>query len=141
MDERPETSEDEADNQNWYGPDQATFGDRLAAAREQASMTQEVLAKRLGVRNKTIRAWEDDMSEPRANRLSMLAGLLNVSIMWLINGEGEGLDGPVETDTMPEDMQDLLIELRAVKSEMTKSAERLGRLEKKLRRSLMETAA
>jgi hypothetical protein len=38
-------------------------------------------------------------------------------------------------------MQDLLIELRAVKSEMTKSAERLGRLEKKLRRSLMETAA
>jgi transcriptional regulator with XRE-family HTH domain len=126
---------------NFYGPEFATFGDRLAAAREAAGMDQAQMAKRLGVKQSTMRAWEDDMAEPRANRLSMLAGILNVSMMWLINGEGEGLDGPVQTDTMPEDMQDLLIELRAVKSEMTKSAERLGRLEKKLRRSLMETAA
>jgi transcriptional regulator with XRE-family HTH domain len=128
-------------NSNFYGPEFATFGDRLAAAREAAGMDQAQMAKRLGVKQSTMRAWEDDMAEPRANRLSMLAGILNVSMMWLINGEGEGLDGPVQTDTMPEDMQDLLIELRAVKSEMTKSAERLGRLEKKLRRSLMETAA
>ncbi|WP_433989547.1 hypothetical protein SuNHUV7_01400 (plasmid) [Pseudoseohaeicola sp. NH-UV-7] len=128
-------------NSNFYGPEFATFGDRLAAAREAAGMDQAQMAKRLGVKQSTMRAWEDDMAEPRANRLSMLAGILNVSMMWLINGEGEGLDGPVETDTMPEDMQDLLVELRAVKSEMTKSAERLGRLEKKLRRSLLESAA
>ena len=128
-------------NSNFYGPEFATFGDRLAAAREAAGMDQAQMAKRLGVKQSTMRAWEDDMAEPRANRLSMLAGILNVSMMWLINGEGEGLDGPVETDTMPEDMQDPLVELRAVKSEMTKSAERLGRLEKKLRRSLLESAA
>ncbi|AXI53973.1 transcriptional regulator [Sulfitobacter sp. JL08] len=128
-------------NSNFYGPEFATFGDRLAAAREAAGMDQAQMAKRLGVKQSTMRTWEDDMAEPRANRLSMLAGILNVSMMWLINGEGEGLDGPVETDTMPEDMQDLLVELRAVKSEMTKSAERLGRLEKKLRRSLLESAA
>ena len=30
----------------------------------------------LGVRLATLRSWEDDLSEPRANRLSMMAGLL-----------------------------------------------------------------
>lgn len=66
---------------DWYGPDVATFGDRVAAARENAQMTQAALAKRLGVKHATLRAWEDDLSEPRANRLSMLAGILGVSMM------------------------------------------------------------
>ena len=82
------------DEIDWYGPEAATFGDRVAAAREQTGMTQAMLAKRLGVRLATLRGWEEDLSEPRANRLSMLAGLLNVSMMWLINGEGEGVDAP-----------------------------------------------
>ena len=80
------------DDMDWYGPEAATFGDRVAAAREQAGMTQAALAKRLGVRLATLKSWEDDHSEPRANRLSMLAGLLNVSMRWLISGEGEGID-------------------------------------------------
>ena len=71
------------DEIDWYGPDAATFGDRVAAAREQTGMSQAALAKRLGVRLSTLRGWEDDLSEPRANRLSMLAGLLNVSICLL----------------------------------------------------------
>ena len=80
------------DEIDWYGPEAATFGDRVAAAREQTGMTQAMLAKRLGVRLATLRGWEEDLSEPRANRLSMLAGLLNVSMMWLIDGEGEGVE-------------------------------------------------
>ena len=63
---------------DWYGPDKATFGDRLVAAREKSNLSQQDLAKRLGVKNSTIKSWENDNSEPRANRLSMLAGLLNV---------------------------------------------------------------
>ena len=69
----PEETVSETD---WYGPDAATFGDRVAAARDAAGMTQAVLARRLGVRLATLRGWENDLSEPRANRLSMLAGLL-----------------------------------------------------------------
>lgn len=124
---------DEADTENWYGPDQATFGDRLAAARDQAGMTQEVLAKRLGVRNKTIRAWESDMSEPRANRLSILAGLLNVSIMWLINGEGEGVESPEDAVPQINGMADIFAEIRVLRADMLKKAEQMGRLEKRLR--------
>ena len=96
---------------DWYGPDTATFGDRLAAARDATNMTQWQLAKRLGIKVATLKAWEGDLSEPRANRLSMLAGLLNVSITWLINGEGEGVDSPEETLEISQEMSDLLIEL------------------------------
>ena len=62
------------DENDWYGPESATFGDRLAGAREAAGMTQAELARRLGVKKATIADWENDLSEPRANRLSMMAG-------------------------------------------------------------------
>ena len=128
------------DHTDWYGPDAATFGDRMAAAREQAGITQAGLAKRLSVRLATLRAWEEDLSEPRANRLSMLAGLLNVSMMWLINGEGEGLDHPEDIADQPGDLSAILAEMRALRSEMHEKAEAMGRLEKRLRRAMQEPA-
>lgn len=76
------------ENEDLYSENTATFGDRLAHAREAAGFDQKKLAKSLGIKTKTIRNWEDDLSEPRANRLSMLSGLLNVSLAWLLTGEG-----------------------------------------------------
>ena len=125
---------------NWYGPEAATFGDRVAAARESAGMTQAVCAKRLGVRLATLRAWEEDLSEPRANRLSMLAGLLNVSMMWLINGEGEGVDAPQDAAQVGLDVQDVLADMRQLRGEMLANAEAMGRLEKRLRQLTGEAA-
>lgn len=119
-------------DQNWYAPEIATFGDRLTAAREAAGMSQDSLAKRLGVKKSTLRKWEDDMSEPRANRLSTLAGLLNVSIMWLINGEGQGVEN-VETEPDSADLSDIILEIRELKAELHAKAEQLARLEKRLR--------
>ncbi|MBW4710304.1 helix-turn-helix domain-containing protein [Roseobacter sp. YSTF-M11] len=126
------------DINNWYGPETATFGDRVAAAREMADMTQPELARRLGVRVATLRAWEDDLSEPRANRLSIMAGLLNVSMMWLINGQGEGLDAPMEEASLPASATDILNELRDLRTDMIARVEQLGRLEKKLRTALKD---
>ena len=118
---------------DWYGTDMATFGDRLAAAREHAAMSQSDMAKRLGVKVSTLRKWEQDLSEPRANRLSMMAGLLNVSIMWLLNAEGEGISGPDDGSYIAPDIQETLNEIRDMKTVMKTSSERLARLEKKLR--------
>jgi HTH-type transcriptional regulator, cell division transcriptional repressor len=126
------------DDTDWYGPDAATFGDRLAAARDHADMTQAMLAKRLGVRLSTLRGWEDDMSEPRANRLSMLAGLLNVSMAWLITGEGDGIASPVEGAGADGDLTRIMTELRELRTDMLQKAERLGQLEKRVRRLLVE---
>lgn len=78
----------------YFGDDAATLGDRIAAARQGAGLTQTGLASRLGVSAKIISSWENDRSEPRANRLAMLAGMLNVSVTWLLNGGGEGVDPP-----------------------------------------------
>jgi transcriptional regulator with XRE-family HTH domain len=117
---------------DWYGPDAATFGDRLAAARDAAGMRQSDLAKRLGVKLKSLQAWEQDLAEPRANKLSMIAGLLNVSMTWLITGEGEGISEPIDESATPA-LGDILLEIRTIKTQMQTSAERLARLEKRLR--------
>lgn len=127
---------EQTDMTDWYGPDAATFGDRLAAAREAAGMNQKQLSKRLGVKHSTLDSWENDLSEPRANRLSMLAGILNVSIIWLLTGEGDGLSAPEDEATIAPHINDLLVEIRDLKTQITASAERLGRLEKKLRLTL-----
>ena len=118
---------------DWYGPEAATFGDRVAGAREAAGMTQAQLARRLGVKKTTVRGWEEDLSEPRANKLSMMAGLLNVSIMWLLTGEGEGTASPAQDTTEAQDLSAVLAELRAIRTEMRANAERAARLEKRLR--------
>ena len=62
---------------DYFGDEAATFGDRVAAAREAIGLTPAALARRLGVKEITITKWENDRLEPRANRLQMLAGILN----------------------------------------------------------------
>ena len=120
---------------DWYGPDKATFGDRLVGAREKSNLSQQDLAKRLGVKNSTIKSWENDNSEPRANRLSMLAGLLNVSITWLISAEGSGVEAPKKMDEMPDDLHEPLKELTALRLNLLKNVDRINNIEKKLRAS------
>lgn len=120
----------------WYDADTATLGDRITGAREASGLSQSELARRLGVKLATIRTWENDQAEPRANKLQMLAGMLGVSIMWLLTGAGDGLEGPEETTKLPDDVVALLGELRQTRLEQTRLADRLGRLEKRLRLAL-----
>jgi transcriptional regulator with XRE-family HTH domain len=116
----------------WYSEEAATFGDRITGAREAVGLSQEELARRLGVRLRTIRAWEDDLAEPRANKLQMLAGLLNVSIRWLLTGEGDGIAEPGAAE-MPVEITALLSELREVKTQLVRTADRVAVIEKQLR--------
>lgn len=119
---------------DWYSNQAATFGDRLAGARDAAGLSQSGLARRLGVKLKTLASWENDLAEPRANKLQMVAGLLNVSIVWLLTGEGEGVEAPEEQPDLGPDTTAILLEIRAMKTRLLRDAEHLGRLEKALRR-------
>ena len=121
----------------WYSNESATFGDRLSAAREALGLDQADLARKIGVKLKTLQSWEDDLSEPRANRLSMLAGVLNVSLMWLLTGEGEGVAEP-GADAMPAELGALLTELRQLTGTLARPAEKLGGVEKRLQRALRD---
>ena len=125
---------------DWYGPDVATLGDRLAAAREAQGMSQETLAKNLGVKLNTLEKWEDDMSEPRANKLSMMAGILNVSMVWLITGEGEGVGNPEDDTPLSADLSEILSEMRTLRMQIKARTDKLGQLEKRLRQALKESA-
>ncbi len=70
----------------------------------------------------------------------MLAGMLNVSLSWLLTGNGDGPEAP-EADTDPNPaLAEMLTELRVLRTEMLQSAERLARLEKRLRRHIGEPA-
>ncbi|MFQ5622926.1 MAG: multiprotein-bridging factor 1 family protein [Paracoccaceae bacterium] len=115
-----------------YSNEVATFGDRVAAARERLGLSQERLARKLGVKTKSLQSWEEDRSEPRANKLQMLAGVLNVSIIWLMSGEGGDLEPALDTGEGA-DLRECLGELRSIRNEYRNLNERMGRLEKRLR--------
>jgi HTH-type transcriptional regulator, cell division transcriptional repressor len=141
--------------ESWYSEEAATLGDRLAAAREAAGLSQNQLATRLGVRLKTLSGWENDSAEPRANRLQMLAGMLGVSIMWLLTGRGDGINAPEAADAalaeplMPHQVapqaravspaqRAVMSEIRGIRAQVVDLDARLGQLEKHLRQMMKE---
>ncbi len=129
----PAMDDAEAASFSW-DEDAATFGDRLALAREAQGMTQGQLGRRLGMRVATIKNWEADRSAPRANKLQMMAGLLNVSIMWLMTGNGDGPAASTETDDLVGlDLRDVLSEMRNLRLAQGRVNDRLAVLEKRLR--------
>ncbi|VDC31666.1 helix-turn-helix domain-containing protein [Pseudogemmobacter humi] len=123
---------------DWFGAEVATFGDRLAGAREAAGLSQEDLAQRLGVRLTTLQAWEDDMAEPRGNRLQMLAGLLNVSLTWLLTAEGDGLAAPDEGAGRAPQIRAALAELSRLRLRAAELAQEAQSVENRLRQALAE---
>ena len=125
---------------SWYSNEAATFGDRVAAGREALGISQSELAKQLGIKLRTLQHWENDLSEPRANKLMMLSGVLNLSLRWLLSGEGEGLSEPEEISEMQPDVRMLLADLRELRAQAARTADRLGILEKRLRTALKDNA-
>jgi HTH-type transcriptional regulator, cell division transcriptional repressor len=122
--------------ENWYDEGVATFGDRLEAAREAAGLSPEELAQNLGVRDSTIEAWEADAWEPRANRMQMLAGMLNVSLMWLMTGKGDGLSAPGDISSRP--VSPALAEIVQLREQMERIAQKLRNAEKTMIADLQE---
>lgn len=124
---------------SWYGPEAATFGDRLTAAREKTGMSQKDMAKRLGIKLSTLKSWEEDWAEPRANKLQMMSGLLNVSLPWLLTGEGDGVSAPNDDSAeLPSDVNALLLQMRDIHTQMKQLSDRLSLLEKHLRKTLQD---
>jgi transcriptional regulator with XRE-family HTH domain len=124
-------TEELMETEEWYVHEVATFGDRLTAAREQASLSQTELARKLGVKKSTLVSWEDDLNEPRANRLQMVSGMLGVSLKWLLTGEGDDVE--VQADPSATD-QALLSEIREIHAQLDTATKRLALLEKRLRK-------
>jgi transcriptional regulator with XRE-family HTH domain len=128
----------DAIDDGWFSDDQATFGDRLVGARDAAGLSQEELSRRLGVKLSTLRGWEEDVVEPRGNKLQMVAGMLNVSIRWLLTGEGDGLSGPAESGSLRAGAAEALSELAKLRTQSLTLSRQMGQIERRLRSLLRE---
>ena len=62
------------------------FSTRIINAREARGYTQAQLALRMGIKKSTLINWENSKTSPRANKVTELAGILNVPILWLLTG-------------------------------------------------------
>jgi transcriptional regulator with XRE-family HTH domain len=71
-------------------PDEDTFGGRFSRALDASELSTRDLAWRLGVQLATVKAWERDRSIPGSHHLNRTAGLLGVSLSWLLHGIGLG---------------------------------------------------
>ncbi|GIX14836.1 MAG: transcriptional regulator [Paracoccaceae bacterium] len=119
---------DSADGAEAGDAETATLGERIAAARAALGLSVAELAQKLGVRADTVAKWEAGRSEPRANRLQILAGLLNVNLVWLITGRGPGAPLPRRrAGAVPEDVLDELRALRRRQQQLIDGLDRLIR--------------
>lgn len=114
-----------------------TLGGRISLAREATGLSEAEAARRLGVLARSWTAWERDRDVPRANRLATMAGILGVSLSWLLSGEGDGPANHMEKPAAGDTAQELMLELRRVSREaaalnrrMTEIADGLERLER-----------
>lgn len=112
-------------------PDNDTMGGRLLRARDAAGLTIPELAVRLCVKPSTVQAWENDRSQPRANRLQMIAGMLNVSLSWLLHGVGTG---PSDDDERGQLLESMALQLDRLKRLQLESQRLAARLEQDIRR-------
>lgn len=68
----------------------AKFSERLAHARKAAGLTQEEVANGLRCHKFTVSKWEQDQTRPgKPSDYDVLGRLLNVSVPWLRDGQGE----------------------------------------------------
>ena len=63
-----------------------TIGGRISLARDAIGLSVNEISSVVGVTADTWSNWENDRSEPRANRLDMLARILQINITWLLSG-------------------------------------------------------
>lgn len=118
----------EVENDDALDDSNLAVGRRIAQAREMAGMTQEQLSEHLGVRLATVRRWEDGRSGPRANRTVTIAGLLGVSISWLMMGRGEAPSEGADLDAIRLDVLALRRTLHGALQEVDLIVGRLGLL-------------
>jgi transcriptional regulator with XRE-family HTH domain len=99
------------------------IGGRIAEARRLAGTSQAELGAQLGVTEVTVAAWEEGRLATRSNVLVRVAGLLGVSLSWLVMGHGVS---PADGDA-PElhELQQTLLDVRA---QLTSLADDLGRV-------------
>ena len=62
-----------------------TTGQKITNCRKEKGLTQEELAKTLGVSRQAVSRWESDLAFPETDKLTKLSKLFGVTVDWLLN--------------------------------------------------------
>lgn len=106
-----------------------TLGERICKARDASGLSTAQLARRLGIKTATLQSWESDRSEPRSNKLVLLAGVLNVSPTWLLVGRGTP---PVSDTPVVSDLDSMRMALERVHRQAQALADEIAVLQERL---------
>ena len=106
-----------------------TLGERICKARDISGLSTAQLARRLGIKTATLHSWESDRSEPRSNKLVLLAGVLNVSPTWLLVGRGAP---PVSDEPASTDIDSMRVALDRVQRQAQTLADEIAVLQERL---------
>ena len=64
------------------------INDRIRLARKHADLRQAAFAKLIGVKQQAVSKWENGISVPEIDNLSMIVKVCGVRYAWLIDGSG-----------------------------------------------------
>ncbi|MEP3429524.1 MAG: helix-turn-helix domain-containing protein [Roseibium sp.] len=103
-----------------------TLGERICKARDVSGLSTAQLARRLGIKTSTLHSWESDRSEPRSNKLVLLAGVLNVSPTWLLVGRGTP---PIPEDAGGADLDSMRVALDRIQKQAQALADEIASLQ------------
>ena len=95
---------------------QLMTGKLIAQKRKEKNFTQEQLAERLGVSNKTVSKWETGKSMPDYSVVKFLCDELDISVTELMNGEELADKNNSHSDEQMMDMLRRIQELEKQKS-------------------------
>ena len=119
-----------------YSEEVQSLGGRIFNSRRKAGLSLHMTANLLGVRPKTLQAWENDQSEPRVNKLVSLSGILGVSPTYFLAEEGNDGERVVTINGRNQKILELLhreIELvKTVQKEQNRSLKKIDLLIGKL---------
>jgi transcriptional regulator with XRE-family HTH domain len=106
------------------------IGQRIIEARVALDDSVDVVAERVGVTIETFEGWESGGLTVRANHLNRLAGVLGISLSWLIMGRGaEPMADSSELSRLRTDLAAALSRLDDVMNELTVIDQRLAQLD------------
>lgn len=106
-----------------------TLGERICKARDASGLSTAQLARRLGIKTATLHSWESDRSEPRSNKLVLLAGVLNVSPTWLLVGRGSP---PFAEESASTDLDSMKVALDRIQKQAQALADDIAVLQDRL---------
>lgn len=64
-----------------------TFGARLRSKRMERQLTQDAIAKQIGIKRSAVSQWEADETQPKGKNLTALCKILSCDAEWLQTGK------------------------------------------------------